>query len=122
MDVKAQSERAEHGNGCIVAAETQKELAGNVDAIELFKSYTKIVAESQEHPTLREPNGVGTAQLNAYIDFSVKPDVDKVSLVNEKVGEPMAGGRELSWMLIDSKQHKVIRVGCSEGPLEHPKF
>lgn len=121
MDFKAQSERAEHGNGCIVTAEIQKELAGNVDAIELFKAYTKIVAESQERPTVWEPNGVNTAQLNAYIDFSVKPGVDKVSLVNTKAGEPMAGG-ELSWMLIDSNEHKVIRVGCSDGPLEHPKF
>ena len=34
----------------------------------------------------------------------------------------MARGRELSWMLIDSNEHKVIRVGCSDGPLELPEI
>ena len=38
MDFKAQSERAEHGNGCIVTAEIQKSWQVTSDAIELFKA------------------------------------------------------------------------------------
>jgi len=119
MDFKAQSERAEHGNGCMVVAETQKGLAAKVDAIELWQSYAKIVDQSREHPTVREPNGIPRAQLNAFIDFDVTPGVDKVSLVNET--RDASPNRDLSWLLIDKKDHKVTRIGCSEGPLEHPK-
>jgi hypothetical protein len=121
MDVKAQSERAEHGNGCILLAESQKELVGKVDAIELFKSYATIVQQSIEHPTVREPNGIQTAQLEAFIDFNVTPGVDKVSIVNQNMDD-LRANRDLSWVLVDREKHKITRVGCSEGPLEHPKF
>ncbi|MDR3615980.1 MAG: hypothetical protein P4L53_20650 [Candidatus Obscuribacterales bacterium] len=121
MDFKALSEKAEQGHGCDVLVESQKGQAATVDAYELlFQSYAKIVDQSREHPTLREPNGLPTARLNAFVDFNVTPGVDKVSLVNEHDAD-VSANRELSWMLINQKTHKVTRVGCSEGPLEHQK-
>ncbi|MFX8786031.1 hypothetical protein ABTM90_19620, partial [Acinetobacter baumannii] len=89
------SELAEQGKGCAVQQEFDKSLAGKVDPIKLFQSYGKVVMQSREQPTLREPDKMPTAHLNAFIDFDQVNGYEKVSLVNEHDANP-AQNRELS--------------------------